>query len=63
MDKRFYTLEEVAEYLGVNYQLVYRLVKSGELPAVRIGRVYRIEKQQLEDFITKQTTGSKNQNK
>ena len=63
MDKRFYTLEEVADYLGVNYQLVYRLVKSHELPAVRIGRVYRVEKQQLEDFITKQTTGSKNKKK
>ena len=63
MNKRFYTLEEVADYLGVNYQLVYRLVKSEELPAVRIGRVYRVEKQQLEDFITKQTTGNNKKQK
>ena len=56
-EKSFYTLEEVADYLDVNYQLVYKLVKSGEMGAVRIGRIYRVKKQQLDDFINKNTTG------
>ena len=50
-DKEFFTLEEVAELLCVNYQLVYKLVKTGEMPALRIGRVYRVRKSQLEKFI------------
>jgi excisionase family DNA binding protein len=49
--KPFMTLEEVAELLGVNYQLVYKLVRSGELGALRIGRVYRVTKADFEAFL------------
>ena len=33
-EKEFLSLEETAELLGVDYQLVYKLVRSGALPAV-----------------------------
>jgi len=39
---RFLTVAEVAETMRVSTMTVYRLVKSGELPAVRFGRSYRI---------------------
>lgn len=41
-DLRFLTVAEVAEMMRVSTMTVYRLVKSGELPAVRFGRSYRI---------------------
>lgn len=41
-DMRFLTVAEVAEIMRVSTMTVYRLVKSGELPAVRFGRSYRI---------------------
>lgn len=41
-DMRFLTVAEVAEMMRVSTMTVYRLVKSGELPAVRFGRSYRI---------------------
>lgn len=41
-DMRFLTVQEVAETMRVSTMTVYRLVKSGELPAVRFGRSYRI---------------------
>lgn len=41
-DMRFLTVAEVAEMMRVSNMTVYRLVKSGELPAVRFGRSYRI---------------------
>jgi excisionase family DNA binding protein len=41
-DLRFLTVAEVAEMMRVSNMTVYRLVKSGELPAVRFGRSYRI---------------------
>ena len=41
-DMRFLTVAEVAETMRVSTMTVYRLVKSGELPAVRFGRSYRI---------------------
>jgi excisionase family DNA binding protein len=41
-DMRFLTVAEVAEMMRVSTMTVYRLVKSGDLPAVRFGRSYRI---------------------
>ena len=49
--KNYYSLEEVAEMLGVNYQLIYRLVRNGELPAIQLGRVYRVEKNDLKNYL------------
>ena len=55
-EKKFMTLEDVAELLGVNYQLIYRLVRSGELPAIRLGRVYRVTKEDLNAYLSAQKT-------
>lgn len=41
-DVRFLTVAEVAEVMRVSKMTVYRLVHSGELPAVRFGRSYRV---------------------
>jgi len=42
IDVRFLTVAEVAEMMRVSTMTVYRLVHSGELPAVRFGRSFRI---------------------
>ena len=49
--KSYLSIEEVAGLLGVNYQLIYRLVRSGELRAARIGRVYRVAKADLDAYL------------
>ena len=41
-DVRFLTVAEVAEVMRVSKMTVYRLVHSGELPAIRFGRSYRV---------------------
>jgi len=41
-DLRFLTVGEVADMMRVSTMTVYRLVHSGELPAVRFGRSFRI---------------------
>jgi excisionase family DNA binding protein len=51
MDKEFLSLEEVADKLGVTYQLIYRLVRSGELPAVRLGKLYRVASADLDAYL------------
>ena len=58
-DKEFMSLEEVADLLGVNYQLIYKLVRSGELAAARIGKVYRVRRHDLDAYLetTKGTSG------
>lgn len=45
MDRTTLTVKEVADYIGVSKDLVYKLVREKEIPAVRIGRrlVFRME--------------------
>ena len=50
-EKEYMTLEEVADMLGVTYQLVYKLARSGELPAVRLGKLYRVSKVDLDEYL------------
>lgn len=50
-EKEFLSLEEVAEKLGVTYQLVYRLARSGDLPAVRLGKLYRVSTADLDAYL------------
>lgn len=49
-EERFFSIREAAEYLAVDYKTVYRLIKRGELPAGRIGALYRIRKEDLERY-------------
>ncbi|MEX0321468.1 MAG: helix-turn-helix domain-containing protein [Puniceicoccaceae bacterium] len=58
MEKRFLSLEEIADLLSVDYQLVYRLVRKGELPAVKVGRIYRVENKDFELYLLRQKSGS-----
>jgi len=50
MGDKFLSIEEAAKLLGVDYKTIYRLVRSGEIPAARIGRVYRIKRKDLDEF-------------
>ena len=51
IEKEFMSLEEVAQLMDVNYQLIYKLVRGGELRAARLGKVYRVHKQDLEAYL------------
>ena len=54
----FLTTEEVLSCLKVNPRTIYRLIKSGELPAVRIGRQWRFRRSDLDTWIERQRTAS-----
>ena len=48
---RFLTVAEVASVMRVSKMTVYRLVHSGELPAVRVGRSFRVPEQAVHDYL------------
>jgi excisionase family DNA binding protein len=48
---RFLTVAEVATIMRVSKMTVYRLVHSGELPAVRVGRSFRVPEQAVHDYL------------
>ncbi|MDQ2725669.1 MAG: helix-turn-helix domain-containing protein [Actinomycetota bacterium] len=51
---RFVTVSEVADQLRVSNMTVYRLVQSGQLPAVRVGRSYRIRAEDVDRYLAEQ---------
>ena len=53
IEPRFYTLDQTARYLNVSRPQVYSLVRSGELPAIKLGGrgVWRVDRHQLEGYI------------
>src|SRR5262245_45835531 len=54
MDETFLTTDEVLEYLQVNLRTVYRLIKAGKIPAVRVGRQWRFRKQDIDAWLDSQ---------
>ncbi len=52
--KEIMTIEEVAEYLKLHYSYVYRLVSSGKIPASKLGRVWRIDRKDVDKYFEDQ---------
>lgn len=50
---RFLTLAQVADELAASPQMVYSLVRSGELPAIKVGGrgQWRVERARLEEWV------------
>jgi excisionase family DNA binding protein len=48
---RFLTVAEVAAVMRVSKMTVYRMVHSGELPAVRVGRSFRVPEKAVQDYL------------
>ena len=53
---RFVTVSEVANLLRVSNMTVYRLVQAGQLPAIRVGRSYRIRDDDVDKYLAAQYT-------
>jgi len=49
---RFLTVAEVAEVMRVSKMTVYRLLHSGEMPAVRVGRSFRVPQDALDHYLS-----------
>jgi excisionase family DNA binding protein len=60
MDKQeFYTAQELADKLRVNIMTIYRYIKSGKLPAYKIGKEFRIEEKVFATFLNDAKTENK----
>jgi len=51
-EEHFLTTEEVLDYLQVNLRTIYRLIKAGKIPAVRVGRQWRFSKKDIDNWLT-----------
>jgi len=50
----FLTTDEVLGYLNTTPRTIYRLIRAGELPAIRIGRQWRFRRSDLDAWLERQ---------
>jgi excisionase family DNA binding protein len=50
-EEHFLTTDELLDYLHINLRTVYRMIKLGTLPAVRIGRQWRFRKHEIDAWL------------
>jgi excisionase family DNA binding protein len=55
-EAQFATVNEVALLMRVSKMTVYRLIQQGDLPAVRIGRGYRIREEDVHRYLESRYT-------
>lgn len=57
MDKKeFYTAGELAKKLRVNIMTIYRYIKAGRIRAYKIGKEFRIDKKEFNNFLNQSKT-------
>lgn len=49
------TIEEAAEYLNLSKETLYKKVRRREIPAIKIGRLWRFQKELIEKWIEEKT--------
>lgn len=54
---RLLMVREVAELMRVSNMTVYRLIKAGDLPAIRVGKNFRIRRSDVESYLGDRSYG------
>ncbi|HFJ9245023.1 TPA: helix-turn-helix domain-containing protein [Bacillus cereus] len=53
LSEQFYTIKEVAQHLKVSERTIHNWIKEGHLGSYKVGRLTRISKEQLDDYLQK----------
>lgn len=51
MDDRWFSVNEIAVHLGVKDDTVYKWIKEKRLPAHRIGRLWKLKKREVDEWV------------
>lgn len=58
-NQEFYTAKELADKLRVNIMTIYRYIGAGKLKSYKIGKEFRIDRKEFDDFLNKAKTNGK----
>ncbi|MEZ6127171.1 MAG: helix-turn-helix domain-containing protein [Planctomycetaceae bacterium] len=54
-DESLLTLKEVADYLRVSEDSIYKMAQAGEIPGFKIGRQWRFRRSEIHDWLHQQS--------
>lgn len=55
-EKEFYTAQELADKLRLNVMTIYRYIDAGKLKAYKLGKEFRIDKEEFNSFLKNVST-------
>jgi excisionase family DNA binding protein len=58
MPRKWLTVEDIAEELGVHPETVRVWIRERDLPAVQVRRTYRVKQEDFEEFLRRRYTGN-----
>jgi excisionase family DNA binding protein len=59
LEKEIMTVTQVAEYLQISEMTTYKLINEGKIQGFKIGRHWRVKKEDLNEFIEKLKNGER----
>jgi excisionase family DNA binding protein len=59
MDNRWMTVKDVAEYLQLSTDQIYRLAQQGKIPAFRVGARWRFKREKIDEWVENQVVSQK----
>ncbi len=54
MEDRWLSVEEISSYLGVTKDTVYKWLNERELPAHKVGRLWKFKKEDVDNWVKSQ---------
>ena len=54
MDDRYLSVDEIASYLGVKRDTVYKWITRRGLPALKVGRLWKFRKEEVDNWVSAQ---------
>ncbi len=54
---RFISVRSAAQYLGIHFLTVYKLIARGQIPSIKIGRCVRVDLRKLDEDLDRQQAG------
>lgn len=58
MEDRWLSVEEIAAYLGINQDTVYKWITRKQLPAHKVGRLWRFRREEVDAWVRQQDVPS-----
>jgi len=63
MEQQYFSLKQVSIYLGLSSKTLYNWAWAGKIPAHKCGRVWRFDKNEIEDFVRSNCVNQNNLSK
>lgn len=60
-EDRWFSVEEIAAYLGIKRDTLYKWITRTDIPAHKVGRLWKFRKEEIDEWVRRNGAGQKQQ--